>query len=651
MINWETIIINQKKSIPRWVIFSIDIGICLFSICFAFMLRFNFNINEILHSYRLEYSISVVIFLRITAFLITKTYSGIIRYTGSQDAVRIFVAVFASSLTMYLFDISHYYFFKRGVGLSLLPIAVVIIDFLITLMLMTSIRLGYKLLYRQVKNASIEKSRVLIYGAGQMGLITKRALDHDTSARFKIIAFLDNDPSKVDKTLEGVKIIKGDEELDSLIEGKNIDQVIIAIQDISQKKKKLIIETCLQYGVKVSTIPPVAKWINGELAVNQIKTVKIEDLLGREPIELDNENVTRQYSNKVIMVTGAAGSIGSEIARQIIQLNPDRIILIDSAETPLYELQFELKNDSSFISFNRFEFVIADIKNEHVMRNIFMQFKPDKVFHAAAYKHVPLMENHPSRAIENNVLGTKIIADLAVEFNVSKFVMVSTDKAVNPTNVMGASKRIAEIYVQSLNNLYALKGDTNYTKFITTRFGNVLGSNGSVIPVFRKQIENGGPITVTHPDITRYFMTIPEACQLVLEAGAMGKGGEIFLFDMGQSVKIIDLARKMIKLSGLEEGKDIEIKFTGLRPGEKIYEELLNNDENTLPTHHPQITIGKVLEYDYNEVSNAINNLIISAGNEDNMNIVRHMKMIVPEFKSNNSEYEILDKELAYIQK
>ncbi len=651
MINWETIILNQKKSIPRWVIFSIDIGICIFSICFAFLLRFNFNFNEIIHSYKLEYSISVVIFLRITAFLITKTYSGIVRYTGSQDAVRIFVAVFASSLTIYLFDISHYYFIKRGSGLSLLPIAVVIIDFLITLMLMTSIRLGYKLLYRQVKNASIEKSRVLIYGAGQMGLITKRALDHDTSARFKIVAFLDNDPSKVDKTLEGVKIIKGDEELDSLIEGKNIDQVIIAIQDISQSRKKQIIETCLQYGVKVSTIPPVTKWINGELAVNQIKTVKIEDLLGREPIQLDNENVIRQYSKKVIMVTGAAGSIGSEIARQIIQLNPDRILLVDSAETPLYELQFELKNDSTLGSFNRFEFIIADIKNELVMRNIFMTYRPDKVFHAAAYKHVPLMENHPSRAIENNVLGTKILADLAVEFNVSKFVMVSTDKAVNPTNVMGASKRIAEIYVQSLNNLYALKGKTSYTKFITTRFGNVLGSNGSVIPVFRKQIENGGPITVTHPDITRYFMTIPEACQLVLEAGAMGNGGEIFLFDMGQSVKIIDLARKMIKLSGLEEGKDIAIKYTGLRPGEKIYEELLNNNENTMPTHHPQITIGKVLEYDYIEVSDAINNLIIAAANEDNMNIVRHMKMIVPEFKSNNSEYEILDKELVNIQK
>ncbi|MBI3236043.1 MAG: polysaccharide biosynthesis protein, partial [Bacteroidetes bacterium] len=348
MLSIEKLILNQKKSIPRWVIFSIDLGICTFSIIFALLLRFNFKIEEVISEFSIPFVVAFVLSFRIIAFLISKTYAGIIRYTGSQDAVRIFIALFFSSLFLYLFVISHYYFIKKGTGVSLLPIAVIIIDFMISLMLMTSIRLGYKLLYRQVKNASIEKSRVLIYGAGQMGLITKRTLDHDTSARFKVVAFLDNDPSKVDKTLEGVRIIKGDEELDALIQNKNIDQVIIAIQNLAQSKKKHIIEICLQNNIKVSTLPPVNKWINGELAITQIKNVKIEDLLGRESINLEDENVRRQLSHKVIMVTGAAGSIGSEIARQIIPLNPERIIFVDCAETPLYELQFELKNDITY---------------------------------------------------------------------------------------------------------------------------------------------------------------------------------------------------------------------------------------------------------------------------------------------------------------
>jgi FlaA1/EpsC-like NDP-sugar epimerase len=644
MISWGNFFSNQKKTIPRWVVFSIDIALCTFSLFLAYLLRYNFHINEALANHNIATSLALVLFFRVIAFAFMKTYAGIIRYTGSQDAVRIFIAVSASSLIIYLVNVSYFYFFNRGHDFSLIPTSVIIIDFLVTVVCMTSLRLAYKLLFQQIRNASIAKTKVLIYGAGQLGVITKRTLDHDTSSRFKIVGFIDNDRSKAGKFLEGTKIYYGDENLESILEKGGIDQVIISIQDLTASRKTTIIETCLNYGVNVSSIPPVNKWINGEFGINQIKNVRIEDLLGRDAIELDNLLVSQQLKGKCIMVTGAAGSIGSELARQIIKLNPLKLILIDQAETPLYELEFEFRNELHLHNIHAVEFIVADICNEHYMRQLMDKLRPDKVFHAAAYKHVPLMESHPSQAVMNNVLGTKILADLSIEFGVSKFVMVSTDKAVNPTNVMGASKRIAEIYVQSLNN-HLSKKNNNHTRFITTRFGNVLGSNGSVIPVFRKQIENGGPITVTHPDITRYFMTIPEACQLVLEAGAMGKGGEIYIFDMGQSVKIIDLARKMIKLSGLEPDKDIHIQFTGLRPGEKIFEELLNDKENAMATHHPKIMIGKVRQYDFESVCDSINNLIISSSNESNDRIVQVMKQIVPEFISNNSIYELLDAE------
>jgi FlaA1/EpsC-like NDP-sugar epimerase len=383
----------------------------------------------------------------------------------------------------------------------------------------------------------------------------------------------------------------------------------------------------------VLNVPPVSSWINGELSFKQIKKINIEELLERDPIKLDEENISRQVKNKHVLVTGAAGSIGSEIVRQLVRYKPSKIILLDQAESPLYEVEMELKEQMAPGSF---EIVIGDVRNRDRMHNLFRTFRPQIVFHAAAYKHVPMMENNPSEAVFTNVLGTKVMADLAVEFGAEKFVMVSTDKAVNPTNVMGASKRVAEIYTQAL-------GKTAKTKFITTRFGNVLGSNGSVIPRFRQQIEKGGPVTITHPEITRYFMTIPEACQLVLEAGAMGNGGEIFIFDMGKSVKIVDLAKKMIKLSGLELDKDIKIAFTGLRPGEKLYEELLNDKEKTLPTHHAQIMIAKVKEYDLGEVSKEIESLISLFGSQNNNEIVRKIKNIVPEFISNNSEFEKLD--------
>jgi FlaA1/EpsC-like NDP-sugar epimerase len=402
---------------------------------------------------------------------------------------------------------------------------------------------------------------------------------------------------------------------------------------MSPINKRKIIDKCLELNIHISSVPPIDRWMNGEFTANQIQRVKIEDLLGRKEIKLNEENINLQIKDKVILITGGAGSIGSEMARQILKYSPKQLVLLDQAESPIYELDMELR--SKFKECN-WEIVIADVSNYTRMKNVFEAFEPQVVFHAAAYKHVPLMERNPAEAIKVNIQGTKILADLASENGVAEFVMVSTDKAVNPTNVMGASKRIAEIYIQSLNK-------ESKTKFITTRFGNVLGSNGSVIPLFKKQIEQGGPLTVTHEEVTRFFMTIPEACQLVLEAGSMGKGGEIFVFDMGESVKIIDLAKKMIQLSGLEINTDIEIKITGLRPGEKLYEELLNNEENTSPTHHDKILIGKVREYNLTEVQENVEKLINAYSSQNNDALVKQMKEIVPEFKSNNSVFTKLD--------
>jgi len=400
-------------------------------------------------------------------------------------------------------------------------------------------------------------------------------------------------------------------------------------------RKQEIVDLCLSHNTKVLNVPPVTNWINGQLSFRQIRKIQIEELLEREPIRLDEDNISKQLNGKTVLVTGAAGSIGSEIVRQIARFNPGMLILLDQAESPLYELEMECLEQFPQV---KSEVVMGDVRNRQRMENVFRTFRPQLVYHAAAYKHVPMMELNPSESVLTNVLGTKIVADLAVGYKVEKFVMISTDKAVNPTNVMGASKRIAEIYTQSLNN------HISGTRFITTRFGNVLGSSGSVIPRFRQQIENGGPVTITDPEITRYFMTIPEACRLVLEAGCMGKGGEIFIFDMGKSVKIIDLAKKMIALSGMELGKDIDISITGLRPGEKLYEELLNNTENTVPTHHSKILIAQVKEYNYETVSKDISELVSLFDAQNNVQIVTKMKAMVPEYVSNNSEYEKLDK-------
>jgi FlaA1/EpsC-like NDP-sugar epimerase len=476
-----------------------------------------------------------------------------------------------------------------------------------------------------------------------LGIAVKRTLDHDVRSKNAIVGFLDDNEQKINKVIDGTKIYSS-QKFSHLINTLNIEEVIIASHNIPSDRKNEITDVALEKNVNILTLPPVKKIMNGDLNPNQIQKIKIEDLLEREPIKINDDHILSQTKGKRILVTGAAGSIGSEIASQLGKYEPQMIILCDQAESPLHNLQLDLQDEFPNQVYHTY---IADVRSTKRMQLLFDTFKPHYVYHAAAYKHVPMMENHPLEAVQTNVMGTKNLADLAVEFQVEKFVFVSTDKAVNPTNIMGATKRIAEIYVQSLNNhLENSLGATVHTKFITTRFGNVLGSNGSVIPRFRDQIQKGGPVTVTHPEITRYFMTIPEACRLVLEAGTMGQGGEIFVFDMGKSVKIVELAKKMIRLSGFKPNEDIEIKFTGLRPGEKLYEELLNDLENTLPTHHEKIMIAKVRENNYDIVSMKIGELQQRLATQNKNEVVYQMKIIVPEFKSKNSIYEQLDKEI-----
>ncbi len=617
-----------KYNLPRWSILCIDLLICAGSLTLALFLRFNFKSIPAEDLKNLPITYALVLSVRLISFLISKTYKGVIRYTGSRDSMRILLVVALGSMALFVINLATYI----TLNIFYIPSSFIIIDALCTMFIMICSRLAVKAIYFENKNPDRERINVLIYGAGESGIITKRTLERDAAIKYKVFGFIDDDQNKKGRSVEGTFIFPP-EKLEELIKENNIETVIISILNISAARKNEIVETSLQHNVKVLSVPPVSKWINGELSFNQLKTVAIEQLLERDPIKLDISLIEQQVKNKAVLVTGAAGSIGSELVRQLLRFGPKKVILLDNAESPLHEVELELGDK---FPPSVFEVVMADVRNPERMENVFRSFRPDLVYHAAAYKHVPMMENNPSESILTNVLGTKVVAELAVQYKVEKFVLISTDKAVNPTNVMGASKRIAEIFTQSL-------GKQTQTKFITTRFGNVLGSNGSVIPRFKKQIEAGGPLTVTHPDITRYFMTIAEACQLVLEAGCMGKGGEIFVFDMGKQVKIADLAKKMIKLSGLMEGRDIQIVYTGLRPGEKLYEELLADAENTLPTHHPQILIGKVKEYGFDEVKGKIEKLIVLFDGQNNIEIVSRMKELVPEFKSNNSIFEKLD--------
>ena len=617
---------------PNWVIFLIDIILSTISLILAYCIRFEFHIKAIEMQFFNNSLISVLIFINIKfiVFIVFKIYQGHIRHTSILDVKRLLFTIGASTCILFILNLIRLIFIDER---YFLPISIIIMEFFISCSLIIGFRFAVKIFYLDSihKINSENKERVLIYGAGVSGLITKRTIEKDSQSPFEVIGFVD-DNSKLNNTrLQGTKIFNS-KDIEKLIIAKKINKLIVAIQKPNYENQKIILDVCLKNSVSVLQVPSSKSWINGDFATSQIKNIKIEDLLGRNPIYLKPEMIQQELNNQIILVSGAAGSIGSGIVKQLVNYNPQLVILLDQAESALYDLEQELLfNYPEF----KFSIVVGDISNFKRMEKLYDYFKPNYVFHAAAYKHVPLMEDNPSEAIYTNILGTKNLVDLSIIFAVKKFVMISTDKAVNPTNVMGASKRIAEIYAQSN------KGSK--TKFITTRFGNVLGSNGSVIPLFKKQIEQGGPITITDKRVTRFFMTIPEACQLVLEACSMGNGGEIFVFDMGESVKIIDLAKKMIKLSGLKEGKDIEIKVTGLRPGEKLYEELLAKDENTIATHHPKILIAKV-RVSNDDIKAKIEELISLYDMQNNQNIVKLMKEIVPEYISNNSEFTSLDK-------
>jgi FlaA1/EpsC-like NDP-sugar epimerase len=616
-----------RSTMPSWVIFNIDIIISVFSLILAYLLRFNFSIPA---DYPINYPLVLIVTVsvRCLTFYVGKTSSMIIRHSSIRDIFKLLVVLFIGTILNFVINIIYRFFYAK----SIIPLSVILIDFFIVAYLLTTMRLIIKVIFSEFRGNYKNKENVLIIGSNELAVATKRALDLDVETKYKVIAFLDDKRKNQKKNIEGIEIYPINC-FEKFINENDINILIFAKDYVNSIRKNEIITTCLNHKIKVLTSPKINKWSNNELSPKQLKQINIEDLLERDPIKLDFTNIKKQIYDKTILVTGAAGSIGSEIVRQICKYNPKKIILLDQAETPLFNLELELIEK---INYTRYDIEIADITNVNRLNYIFSKYIIDIVYHAAAYKHVPMMENSPLEAINNNVIGTKNLADLSVKFGVKKFVMISTDKAVNPTNIMGASKRIAEMYIQSLTK--------SNTSFITTRFGNVLGSNGSAIPLFKKQIEDGGPITITHPEITRYFMTIPEACQLVLEASAMGKGGEIFIFDMGKSIKILDIVKNMIRLSGLEIDKDIKIKYVGLRPGEKLFEELLCDKENTLPTHNPKIMIAKVATTDFLEISEHIihfENLIFS---NNILEIVKLMKLIIPEYKSQNSIYEVLDK-------
>ena len=617
----------------KWLVLCIDIILVLISFLIAYFIRFNvsfdFDFSNLLHQ------IPVVLILSLVAFLSVGSYKGIIRHTGTRDAFNVFIAVtflgFLLSLSVTLnslFQVFEFYF---------IPKSIIIIHYLVTTFALILSRFIFKAFFEVVSTELDGVQTALIYGAGDSGIITFGALNRDTKNNYEVIGIIDDNKNKIGKKIDRVKIYNSKDITKEFIEKYDVDEVIVSIQNIKSNRLLEITDKFIDLDVEVKIVPPLSKWIGGDLQANQIRQVNIEDLLDRKQITIDNPIVQREVNDKVILVTGAAGSIGSEISRQLSLYNCKRLILLDQAESPLYELQQELIQNG----ITNFVAVISDIRDKTQLEKIFKKFKPERIFHAAAYKHVPLMEESPYEAIRINVLGTKNLADLAVENKIERFVMISTDKAVNPTNVMGASKRIAELYISCLSK------NSNKTKFTTTRFGNVLGSNGSVIPLFKKQIEKGGPLTVTHKDITRYFMTIPEACSLVLEAGTMGKGGEIYIFDMGRSVKIFEIAKRMINLSGLKYPNEIDIKITGLRPGEKLYEELLADGENTVKTYHEKIMIAKTQKVDENIIYSNIELLSVNFRKMKKKEIVKIMKEIVPEYRSKNSEFEKLDLSLS----
>nr|WP_299172585.1 nucleoside-diphosphate sugar epimerase/dehydratase [uncultured Allomuricauda sp.] len=619
-----------ERYASKWLVLAIDLVIVCIAFVLSYFVRFNLTFNFEVENLLIQ--VPLVAIVALFSFLIIGSYKGVVRHTGIKDVYNIFNAICLTSIFT-IFIVLAYRFFGAEKGFTI-PLSIIIISSLISFVGMVASRFVFKVFYLKVLNENRPRStkNIVIYGAGESGILTYNAIINLSKNNVKVVGFVDNDKKKIGKVINGVRVYSPDVLTEAFIVRRGVSEIILCIQTISSSRLKELVEGLVDFPVVVKIVPPVEDWINGELKASQIKNIQVEDLLNRAPIDLDNLNIEKELYNKTVLVTGGAGSIGSELVRQICNFKYRSLIIIDQAESALYDLQQELKQKG----FHNFIPIVGDVRDKKRMNNLFEEYKPDMVFHAAAYKHVPLMEQNSYEAIKINIAGTKNIADLASEHEVDKFVLVSTDKAVNPTNIMGATKRIAEIYVNCLQQ-------QSDTKYIITRFGNVLGSNGSVIPLFRKQIEKGGPLTLTHKEITRYFMTIPEASQLVLEAGSMGVGGEIFIFDMGESVKIFDLAKNMIKLSGLRYPEDIDITITGLRPGEKLYEELLANGENTLPTYHKKIKISKTRELECGKLKSLIDELCIA-----NMffgeNTVKLMKHIVPEFISNNSEFCKLDK-------
>ncbi|TPV33355.1 polysaccharide biosynthesis protein [Paucihalobacter ruber] len=617
-----------KKYASKWLVMLVDLIIVAVCFFIAYLIRFNFKLEFDFNI--LIKQIPYVIVMAFLSFLAVGSHKGVVRYTGVRDVVNIVIGT--NILATILITIT--YIARKYDQNSLLniPGSIVYIHLLLNILNLIGFKFFIKSIYNNIFSNTVNFNNALIYGAGDAGMITYQVLTSDLQSNTIVVGFIDDNEKKIGKKIDLLTVYSRDSITESFIKKHKIDEIIISIQNITPIRLLEISSSFFKVGVKVKIVPAVKTWIDGDLSAGQIKDVKIEDLLGREPISITNNAVIEEYSNQIILITGAAGSIGSEIARKLTQYDYKHLILLDNSESALYNLEQEFKNNGH----TNFMPIVADIRDYKRLEQLFNEFKPKIVFHAAAYKHVPLMESNPYEAINVNVIGTRNLALLSVKYAVQKFIMISTDKAVNPTNVMGATKRVAELIINTLPE----KGQT---KFITTRFGNVLGSNGSVIPLFKKQIELGGPITVTHPEITRYFMTIAEACSLVLEAGAMGNGGEIFVFDMGQSIKIYDLALNMIILSGLRFPEDVGIKITGLRPGEKIYEELLADGENTKPTYHEKIMIAKTKPLNFDEITHNLNLLLDIKSNMKNIEIVALLKNLVPEFKSNNSYYEILD--------
>lgn len=618
--------------LPIWMILAMDVVMIGLSLLLAYALRYDFS-SRVLDSATMWRTMGLTMVVSLVIFKMFRTYSSVLRLSSFVDIARIFVALFVSYTAVALACMVA----PLVTDIRLAPVNVILMAFIINFALMASSRVIVKMMFETIKAGGSSQTNIFIYGAKEAGVNIAKSLRVSMRERYRLRGFIADEPDLYDKLIMGVRVFPNDENLFDILAQKGVKTIIVSPAKRNELKKEENLDRFLKHNIKLLTAPPLSEWNQRGLESGDIKEIQIEDLLQRDPIQIDIRKVASHLEGKRVMITGAAGSIGSEIMRQVATFNPYKLILVDQAETPLHDIRLELMDKWRNLDA---ETIVADIANQTRMEAIFKEFRPQYIFHAAAYKHVPMMEDNVSESIQTNVAGTRILADLAVKYKAEKFVMISTDKAVNPTNVMGCSKRICEIYVQSLAKKLQKEGG-HVTQFITTRFGNVLGSNGSVIPRFKEQIRRGGPVTVTHPEIIRYFMTIPEACRLVLEAGSMGNGGEIYIFDMGKPVKIVDLAKRMISLSGRT---DVKIEFTGLRHGEKLYEELLNVKELTKPTYHEKIMIATVREYDYDEVKDRIQHLIDVSYSYDQMKIVAAMKDLVPEFISKNSCFEALDK-------